>query len=411
MSTALRINEDILHELMLYMGPVQYATAALVARRWTPPAQKALYRSITFRVYGESELESPGPQLVETLKRHSHLRALVRQISIHASTSQELDWMDMFPEESLRNFTYICWPRNAFSPALLQKDAIRTVPHLTAHGPMDAAGLQACFELPLMETLELDLSDWDLRIASSRPPMRMVLPTLDVTVDASRARNLEHLYVHIQCICQPIVIAILAALAHQLRSLHIHVSPGAKLDSRGSWAKEFIGHVRRGANLTRVVFSGFPESHAAFSARNIAQQTHPYSQAALSARWQQWERTQQVQPFLNVIAQQSALEHLGCIDGLYTEELFRTLPHTMRALDFYVDEETFGCEGALLDLLGRVEKDGLFLRRVTFFAAEERRTLFGAIEAACKENGVDFVFFPVVTPLNNPPTRPPIAWD
>ncbi|RDX50592.1 hypothetical protein OH76DRAFT_1402653 [Lentinus brumalis] len=350
------------------MGPVEYAAAALVARRWTPTAQKALYRSITFQVYGD--LESPGQQLVETLKRHPHLRGLVRQISIHASTPQELDWMDLFPENSLQNFTY----SGAFSPALIQKDAIRTVSHLTTHGPMDAAGLQACFELPLMETLELDLTDWDPRMASG------------VTVDASRARNLKHLYIHIQCICQPIVNAMLAGLAHQLRSLHIHVSPCAKLDStEGNWAEDFVGHVHRGANLSRVVFSGFPESHAAFSVRNMA------------------EQTQRVQPFLNGIAQQSALDHLGCIGGLYTEELFRTLPHTVKALEFYVDEETlFGCEGALLDLLGRIKEDGLSLRRVSFFAAKERRTWFEAIEAVCKENGVEFVFFPVVTPLQLP---------
>ncbi len=388
MSTAPRINKDILHELMLYMGRVEYAAAALVARRWTRPAQKALYRSITFRFYGK--LESPGQQLVETLKRYSHLRGLVRQISIQAaSTFHELNWMDIFLENSLQNFTYIYCSRGAFSPALLQKDAIHTVPHLTLYGPMDGARLQACFELPLMHTLELYLCGWDPKMAST------------LTVDASRALDLKHLFVHVECICAPIVNSILAALAHQLRSLHIHVSPGAKLDSKGSWVEDFLGHIRRGANLTRVAVSGFPESHAALATRDMATlmevSDHPPK-----------ERPQRVQPFLNINPQQSALEHLGCVEGLYTEELFRTLPRTMRALEFYADDESFECESALLNVLGRIEEDRLSLRRVTFFAAEKRRALFGAIEAACKENGVLFVFFPVVDSSKNPPTRYPL---
>ncbi|KAI0713159.1 hypothetical protein C8T65DRAFT_645731 [Cerioporus squamosus] len=371
MSAALQLNEDILHEVMLYAGPQEQTAAARVARLWTPPAQKALYRTITLRVHSmHGTFESPGQRLVETLRRHTHLRDLVRQICIHSSISgAPLDWADMFPENSLRNFTYI-------------------VPHLTANGPMDVAGLQACFELPVMETLELDLSDWE-----SRPnpiPQRLVL---DVKLDASRAPSLKHLYIHVRRIREPVVNSILTAFARQLRSLHIHVSPGTELEfptgSVGSWAEEFVRHVRRGENLTRVVFSGSPK---------------PFALRAKS-------KMQRLQPFLNEVALGSAVEHLGCIEGLYTEELFRKLPHTVRVLEFYVDGNTFACEGALLDLLGRVGEDGLFLRRVTFFASEERRALFGAIERACRENAVEFVFFPVVPPLNNPPTRPPITWD
>ncbi|RPD64697.1 hypothetical protein L226DRAFT_37626 [Lentinus tigrinus ALCF2SS1-7] len=409
---AVQVNEDVLHELLLYVGPKEHVAAALVSRLWTLPAQKALYRSIVFHTWNSAP-QSSGQRLIEALRNHSHLRALVRQICIHASPAgedQALDWVDMFPPNSLRNLTYICWPRNAFDIALLKRDVVRTVPHLTASGPMTADGLRACFDLPLMETLELDLSEWETNV---RIQSRLSL-------DASKAPRLKHLYMNVTYFHEPIVNLVLAAFAPQLHSLHIHVSPGKKLtymieSTQAKWAKDFTAHVCRGQNLTRVVFSGFPNLQtfvildpASMDPELLAGPTSG-SLAGIVSR--SGSTQNKLQPFLNELAQRSVVEHLGCIEGLYTEELFQKLPRTMRVLEFYIEEETYPCEGALLDLLGRVQRDGLSLRRVRVFAPEERRDVFRAIEAACKENGVEFEFFPVLPPLHNPPTRPAIVWD
>ena len=79
------LNGDVLHELMLYCSSADQATAALVCTRWTFPAQKALYRTITFHTWS---YQNTHMQLPDTLQRYPHLRALVRQICVHASQRQ-----------------------------------------------------------------------------------------------------------------------------------------------------------------------------------------------------------------------------------------------------------------------------------------------------------------------------------
>ncbi|RPD64679.1 hypothetical protein L226DRAFT_556489 [Lentinus tigrinus ALCF2SS1-7] len=406
---AVQVNEDVLHELLLYAGPKEHAAAALVARLWTRPAQQALYRSIVFHTW-HSAPQSSGQRLIEALRNNPHLRALVRQISIHASTAgkdQALDWVDMFPPNSLRNLTYICWPRDAFDTVFLRRDVVRTVLHLTARGPKNVEGLRACFDLPLMETLELDLSELDTEPAKQSQLGRL-LP-----LDASKAPRLKYLYMHVMHVREPIVNLVLSVFAPQLHSLHIHVSPGERVEHISSesvarWAEDFATHVSRGRNLTSVVFSGFFKLQTMLIWEPLS--------VGPTGELLEWvvssgSNNHRVQPFLNELARGSVVEHLGCIEGLYTKELFQRLRPTVRVLEFYVEEETYPCEGALLDLLGRVQRDGLSLRRLRFFASEERRDGFWAIEAACKENGVEFEFFPVLPPLHNPPTRPAIVWD
>ena len=398
------LNQDVLHEMLLYVGRKEQAAAARVARLWTLPAQQALYRSITFHTWNTTSQPS-GQGLVQTLKDSSYLRALVRQICIHASKGEPytFDWVDMFPPNSLRNVTYICWPREVFHPELLTKVSIRTVPHLTASGPADVEGLRACFQLPLMETLELDLSEWLVERYGNR-----LVDLSKLGLDAAKAPKLKHLYIHVHRVREAVVNCVLAVFAPQLRSLHIHFSPRTKVErltsSEAKWASDFIRYVRRGRNLTQVVFSGLPAVKTAYLGQT--ETNH--------AQFGPLEFLDQILSPLGSTGpqrQQSVIEHLGCMEGLYTEKLFQTLPHNVKALEFYVDEETYAYEGALLDLLGRVKRDGLFLHRLRFFAPEERRALFGAIEAACGENEVGFEFVPVLPPLHNPPTRPAIVWD
>ncbi|KAI0696887.1 hypothetical protein C8T65DRAFT_663119 [Cerioporus squamosus] len=422
-----KINDDVLSELMLYIGPKEQAIAARVASYWTGPAQRALYRSITFDTC-EKAPDSSGQRLVRTLRSHPHLWALVRQLSIHSARDEErripgrsarpedrfsqLDWVALLPQGTLRNFTYICSPRDTLIHELLQKDAIRTISHLTANGPDTFPALKACFELPMLETLELDLSEWrPRRDPGDRPSFKYRLQ-----LDGAKVPNLKHLYIHVPSYRNDVVMIIIAAFAAQLHSLHIHVPRRQSLDfnvnAKAAWTEEFLEHIRRARRLTRLVFSGFLQMVPHPFSRMVGYD--PQIDAVLESRiFEPLRQKRHLHPFLDEVAQQSAVEHLCCTDGSYTDELFQKLPRRVKLLEFYV-EESFECEGALLDLLRRrvgKGKDGRGLRMVRFFACEERRTLFKAIEEACEESGIAFEFFPVVPPLHHPPTRPAILWD
>ncbi|RPD54495.1 hypothetical protein L226DRAFT_616897 [Lentinus tigrinus ALCF2SS1-7] len=405
------INEDIVFELVLYLEAKEQAAAARVAHLWTLPAQKSLYRSITYHTSDKAP-HSSGQRLVKTLRSHPDLRALVRLITIHSTDADlpQLDWVDLFTNDTIRKFTYICRPRTVFAPVLLQKDAIRRIPHLTLNGPMWPDSLKTCFELPMVETLELELNERNLQRNPSF--LERVLK-----LDAFKVPNLKHLYLHARYVSDSVVSVIVAAFAAQLHSLHVHASLGQELnfkrDPKAEWAQEFVGHVRRGKKLTRVVFSGFNPSGALPLLEPFRQ---PWNDAWVAAALEQkifgpLRRKEHLYPFLDAIAQQSAVEHLCCIDGSYTEELFHKLSRKIKVLEFYFDEETFDCEGALLELLGRVGRDGLGLRMVRFFACEERRTLLEVIDAACKKNGITFQFVPAIPPLHQLPSRPPIIQD
>lgn len=409
------INEDVVYELMLYLERREQAAAAQVATCWTAPARRVLYRSITFHTW-ERAPESSEQRLVETLRDHAHLRAFVQQLTIHSAEDKkpitQLDWVDLFPPSSLRNFTYICRPRAAFNHELLKKDAIRTVSHLIATSPDTFPALKACFELPMMETLDLDLTKWSpRRDPGDRPAIEYRLQ-----LDGAKVPNLKHLYIQVPYIRDDTVMVIIAAFAPQLHSLHIHVPPRQAHDfqvkAKAAWTEEFVGHIRRGTKLTRLVFSGFLELVQVpplLNANGHAQALR--INAALERLWHEPLRLRQhLQPFLDEVVQKSAVEHLCGVDGTYSEKLFHRLPRRIKMLEFYV-EKSFECEGALLEMLGRVRKVRLGLRVVRFFASEEARTSFGVIEAACTENGVEFDFVPVVAPLYHPPSRPAMLWD
>lgn len=117
-----QLNEDILHELMHLLTTKERGCAALVCRGWTSCAQHALYRTLTYCVHRASpsaHRTSPEWKLERTLREQAHLRPLVRQVVVNASQDVvgRLDWLRLFPAHSLRNVTFVAWPRAAFSDA------------------------------------------------------------------------------------------------------------------------------------------------------------------------------------------------------------------------------------------------------------------------------------------------------
>ena len=359
------------------------------------PARRALYRSVTFRTWTVSQAYTDR-RLAESLYTYDHLRPFVRQVCLHSAQEFDMNllrWLDLFPVKSLRNFTYVSWPRQSFNPEVFTLRAVRTVPHLTANGPHDVNTLQACLKLPYMVTLELDLTSYEHVPLYGRIPVNTPF-----TLNAALAPRLKELFVHVPHLPMTPLMTILATFAPQLDVLHIHISPGRLKDAYAwrinNYATEFVQHARQ---IRKVVLSGFPRWESTSDVRRVLHSA---------------EEAERAPPILDsLVGPQSKIEHLGCVRDMYTARMLQRMTPRVQALEFYEEEGPFRCEPALLDLLARVREDGLALRTVTVFSTEESRAHYGAIGAACESNGVEFQFTPVVHPVHQPPTRPPVIWD
>lgn len=389
------LNGDVLFEILADASPQVHAAAALTCKFWYDTAVKLLYRSITVKTW----VQQPSKQsLARTMSDCPHLRAFVRQICLytgHGTTLEDLEWLELFPEHSLRNFTYVAWPRSSFPPAILDFPAIRTVPYLTAHGPDSDADLQACLSLPRLETLELNLINEGIS-----PVLTFGGPT-----NGALSSHLTDIRLSVAILPNAGVLTVLAAFAQQLSAFHVHVSPkdGREIQHRhkgwDEWTREFVKHGRR---VRKLVFSGFP---SVFPARlnpvtGLTQAGGPDTNRAYL-------------PLDAVATGDSVVEHLCCLNGLYSPRLFKTLGSRVSVLEFYVDGPQFPFEEALMDLLARRIRDGLALRTVRIYHGSEDGCCgeFEGIKGACGDSGVVFDVVEVDKPLHNPPTWPPIVWD
>ncbi|PIL31019.1 hypothetical protein GSI_05713 [Ganoderma sinense ZZ0214-1] len=342
---AARLGKDLLLQIFYHLDTdASLCAAARVCRAWTLPAQELLYNTLCL---GPFDPPARSRLLARTLRTAPRLASMVRCLSLHtggpdSSVAQareqeheqdqdqdqerdqeredvEWQWLHHLPPHGLARFRYAWASEDAFDPSVLAAPAVRTVPHLVAHGPLTPAALRACLALPRLEALEVDFanahcsdpySDLDPYFESQSEwgesgwdwgmdgwGRGTDVDERDWAIDASLAPRLRRLLVRVYFVACPAALALFRAFAPQLEAFQLH-----------------------------ALFELFVP-HRAWAAA-LASPPSPSSPLSLG------------EPFMDaVVRHHRALERVRCPLGAYSDAFFRDLPPSVRVLELYVDAD------------------------------------------------------------------------
>ncbi|RDX44277.1 hypothetical protein OH76DRAFT_1559796 [Lentinus brumalis] len=354
------LTQDILYTVLENLGtlPSNYAPAALVARKWTAPAQAGLYKctiriSVVDTEYGP--IIRTRSLLSRTMTTSPHLRCLLRSLRVIAddpyrTEDSYLDWLRLVPPHTLRSFEYRCNEPGAFCPALLEAPAVQTVPFLIIHtGPRSMDDLKAVL-VPGLESLVLTVDEsFDGDIDWPLPPK---LRTLTVSNYRRWCPALYRLFI---------------ALSPQLNTFSTD-GPWFVAGDFHTWMESTLA--RHGRNLKGLYLTG----------ENVGTAVSGF-----------------VGPFLDkLVSHSTRLENLRVVAGAYTDRLFRTLPPSVKVLEFFGDQLPIPFEDALLDSIARAGKKEIALSRIVVYSYEflgvGKPEVYTGLAEACSKSGVQFEY-------------------
>lgn len=335
------LNEDILfYVLKNELSDHALASAALVCRAWTQPAQGALYRNICFSTMDNNLRDQ---LLARTMRTCPHLGRHIRRLQLftlwtHAPTPGLIDWVRLLPAHGMREFHWR-WHRGQILPVLFEYAAVRAVSRLTLHGRLySASRLQPLLELPLLQSLSLELSGHET--GDLYPP---------------EASKLEHLGIRLSSCYGPIVDKLLAVTGPRIISFRLSSEMKQEPEEEMRLASAIWAYL---PNIIRLDIETPPTLHRPM-------------------------------PFLDgLLCRYGALEHLRCTVDRCCGKMFQDLPPTLRTLELsYTGRRaSFSHEAFLIEFLqGR----GRNLRMLTFVTSDPQER-FPQIATACECLGIDF---------------------
>lgn len=149
---------------MEHLTKSDLASVALVCRSWLPQARRQLYREINFDLESSNVLA-----LNDTLRSNVDLLNLIRRLHLNCWTNKTdsniLDWIALLPEHSLQLIkarTLNLWFQDPLRIVLFERSpAVRTVRHLSLlhTSILTKESLSAVISYQYLETLSIALSD------------------------------------------------------------------------------------------------------------------------------------------------------------------------------------------------------------------------------------------------------------
>ncbi|TBU58139.1 hypothetical protein BD310DRAFT_959103 [Dichomitus squalens] len=340
------------------------AAAALVCRRWTEPAQMALYqRPLSFVLAKPlSEIPTTTSLFAHTMETCPHLRPLLRDISLILSsyyTKERTGWLQLIPENTICKFKYTASVPDSsliHNLAIFDTPSLLTVTEFTIGSLFSMDEISIVLSLPCLTRLTLEYNT-----------------SFDGHVDPAlaSASSVKHLILtsQINCWC-PGAFRVFIALAPRLESFSTN---GPFHDQRyASWRDWMEAEIASHGRTLRTLI---------IDARKM--ETRPST------------------PFLDDLVEDNAsLVRLRIFPGAYTALLFGRLPPTLEVLE--VDLASRGADDlqpgepayeALLECIGRVReaRARAALREVVFrmFPGGAYPT-FAEVAKACAASGVKF---------------------
>ncbi len=330
-----------------------WASAALVCRQWTFPAQSALYSRVFMTIMSNPARNARAILFARTMHSAPHLRALLRHFSLTvkgvATLPNELvDWMCHVPEGSLLGLEFSL--ENREQPAqqvFYSAPAIRSVRELTLRGHHPRELLNAIGALPRLEKLTVQFDDLVKKV-DTWAGVDVTLPPAvrTVRIDACTDRYLA---------------ASINAMRRAASSPHVLV-------------------------LKLRIASPVVRAGGAAIAQALLAATPNLRELRLwSVSWAPGI------PFMDeLVLRAPSLERLDCVLGTFSDDLFVRLPATLKHLSLTLwDAEFFPHEAGLAHLLQRVGQGGMALTSIEVHAKSAAlQNQLAGLASACRENGV-----------------------
>ncbi|RDX44288.1 hypothetical protein OH76DRAFT_1487239 [Lentinus brumalis] len=358
------LSQDILYQILdnpdiLRKGHL--ASAALVSRIWTAPAQSALYKEVACTYESQISLDS----LYDTMNEYPHLRPLLRSLCtpIYSNNEKVQQFMRLLPPHFLRQLHldfqfHIDYPRVYLPLSFWQIPAVQTLSSLTVWYGIHNVQELATILVPTLVHLELvfpgvETYAFDGHYNYPIPP------------------NLRHFTVEFSYTWIRPMYDLFIALSPQLESFTTD-GPWYVNGDFHQWRDAAIARYGRG--LKKLLLLGQE-----------------------SERGRPWSPS----PFLDeLIKHTTRLEHLHVVECTYTGFLFKNLPPSLQVLEFTPDNHAIPFEEDLLDCLLHVKERKLSLSRICLHNDEcygngpRGEEEFARIADACAASGIEYIYDP-----------------
>ncbi|KAM5538358.1 hypothetical protein V8D89_007960 [Ganoderma adspersum] len=331
-----------------------WASAALVCRQWTFPAQSALYNRVFITIMSNPDRNTRAILFARTMHTAPLVRALLRHFSLTvkgvAKLQTELvDWMCHVPEGSLLSLESSLEHREQPAQLVLYSaPAIRGLRELVLRGHHPRELLNAISTLLHLEQLTVQFDDLVKKVDTWVPGVEVVLPpsVRTVRIDACTDRYLA---------------ASVALMRRAASAPHVQVIKLRIVDP--------VVHAGAAA-IAQALLAATP------SLRELRMWSVPWAPQI---------------PFMDeLVLRAPALERLDCVLGTFSDELFVRLPATVEDLRLALwGADFFPNEAGLAHLLKRVGQGGMALTEIEVFSksAAVKNQLVG-LASACSERGI-----------------------
>ena len=331
-----------------------WASAALVRRQWTFPAQSALYNRVFITVMSNHDRNTRAILFARTMHTAPHLRALLRHFSLTvkgvAKLQTELvDWMHRVPEGSLLSLESSLEHREQPAQLVLYSaPAIRGLRKLSLRGHHPRELLNAIGTLPHLEELTIQFDDLVKKVDTWVPGVEVSLPpsVRTVRIDACTERYLA---------------ASVALMRRAASAPHVEVIKLRIVDP--------VVHAGSAA-IAQALLEVTP------NLRELRMWSVPWAPQT---------------PFMDeLVLRVPALERLECVLGTFSDELFARLPASVKDLRLALwGAEYFPHEAGLAHLLERVGQGDMALTEIEIFSKSGAvRNQLAGLASACGERGV-----------------------
>lgn len=359
------LTQDILYEVLDkpdILRKTHVASAALVSRMWTAPAQSALYKEFTWKDF-ESRISFDALQ--RTMEAYPHLRPLLRSLhmDVYERDYTPQHFMQLLPPHCLRHLQlYFSFqvekPRVYLPLTFWQIPAVQTLSSIeVSFGIHNVQELAAVLVPPLVHlTLAFSGVAEDAFEGDYNYPVPPNLRHLTATFDHVWVRPVYDLFI---------------ALSPQLESFTTD-GPWYVPGNFHQWRDAAIAVHGRG--LKKLLLLGQE-----------------------SDRGKPWCTF----PFVDEIATHAMrLERLHVLVDTYTGLLFQNFPLSIKVLEFTPDNEPIPFEDELVDCLSHARERKLALARIclhndTAFVCRYGKggeALFTRIADACAASGIEYIY-------------------
>ncbi|KAM5533654.1 hypothetical protein V8D89_012678 [Ganoderma adspersum] len=332
-----------------------WASAALVCRQWTFPAQSALYNRVFITIMSNPDRNTRAILFARTMHTAPLVRALLRHFSLTvkgvAKLQTELvDWMCHVPGSLLSLESSLEHREQPAQLVFYSAPAIRGLRELILRGHHPRELLNAIGTFPHLEQLTIQFDDLVKKVDTWIPGVEVTLPpsVRTVRIDACTDRYLA----------ASVALMRRAASAPHLRVIELRIV-------------DPVVHAG-GAAIAQALLAATP------NLRELRMWSVPWAPQI---------------PFMDeLVLRAPALERLECVLGTFSDELFVRLPATVKDLRLALwGAEHFPHEAGVARLLERVGQggNGMALTELEIFSksAAVRNQLAG-LASACGEHGV-----------------------